>query len=120
MSPPRDPPCAAAAQHSDEPCRRCQYPVQPIVGVEINVDGYPAAFLARDAEGYCNVAALATLARVGAWAAWGEKTQGKRRGRPKVTWDQIAAHSQNVHALTGPASGLLASLLRAGKRDEAE
>jgi error-prone DNA polymerase len=120
MSPLKDPVCADAARHSDEPCRRCQYPVRPIVGAEINVDGYPAAFLARDAEGYCNVAALVTAARVGQWETWDKKTQGKRRGRPKVTWEQVAAHAKGVHALTGPASGLLAALLRAGQHEEAK
>src|ERR1051325_11039328 len=94
MSPLKDPLCADAAQHTDEYCRRCQSPVQPIVGVEINVDGYPAAFLARNPEGYCNVASLATLARVGEWTAWEKKTQGKRRGRPSVTWEQVAARAR--------------------------
>ena len=120
MAPLKDPLCESAAEHTDEPCRRCQYPVRPIVGVEINVDGYPAAFLARNQEGYCNVAALATLARVGPWQAWEKKAQGKRRGRPQVTWKHVAAHAKGVHALTGPASGLLASLLRDGRRTDAE
>ena len=120
MSPLKDPTCEKAAEHSDEYCRRCQSPVRPIVGAEINVDGYPAAFLARDEEGYCNVAALATMARVGEWEAWEKKTQAKRRGRPKVTWEDVAAHAKGVHALTGPASGLLASFLREGRRADAE
>src|SRR6266571_2892528 len=98
MSPLKDPACADAATHTDEACRTCQYPVCPIVGVELNVDGYPAAFLARDRQGYCNVAALATLARVGQWETWDKKMQAKRRGRPKVTWEQVAAHADGVHA----------------------
>ena len=64
MAPLKDPDCANSAAHTDETCDVCQRPVRPIVGVELNVDGRPAAFLARDQEGYSNVAALATLARV--------------------------------------------------------
>src|SRR6476660_8982698 len=52
MSPLKDPTCANTEQHTDEPCRTCQYPVRPIVGAELNVDGYPMAFLARNEEGY--------------------------------------------------------------------
>src|SRR5262245_7386139 len=62
MAPMKDPACAALASHTDETCDVCQRPVKPVVGVELNVDGHPAAFLARDAEGYCNIAALATMA----------------------------------------------------------
>ena len=40
--------------------------LKPIVGAELPVDGHPTAFLARDAEGYRNLAALITRARVGA------------------------------------------------------
>ena len=114
MSPLKDPICEHAASHSDQVCDACQCPVWPIVGAEIVVDGYPAAFLARTQQGYQNLAALVTLARVGQWDAWEKKAQGKRRGRPKVTWAHVAAHAQGLHALTGPASGELASLLRAG------
>ena len=120
MSPLKDPLCGEVARHSDEYCRACQYPVRPIVGAEINVDGHPAAFLARTQRGYENLAALVTLARVGQWQEWDKKVQGKRRGRPKVTWAQVAAHATDLHALTGPATGGLASLLRAGKTSEAK
>jgi len=119
MSPLKDPMCAHTEQHTDEPCRTCQYPVRPIVGAELNVDGYPMAFLARNEEGYCNLAALVTLARVGQWEEWDKKIQGKRRGRPKVRWEHVAAHAKGLHAMTGPASGELASLVRAGRSDEA-
>src|SRR5438874_12365196 len=47
MAPTKDPMCQRAAEHADEPCVVCQYPVRPIVGAELNVDGQPAAFLAR-------------------------------------------------------------------------
>ena len=105
MSPLKDPMCENAEQHTDEPCRACQYPVRPIVGAELNVDGYPMAFLARNEEGYCNLAALVTMARVGQWEEWDKKVQGKRRGRPKIRWEQLAEHAKGLHALTGPAVG---------------
>ena len=114
MSPLPDPLCPDAARH-DGPCERCQMPVLPIVGAELVVDGHPAAFLAHDQRGYQNLAALVTLARMGEWSEWDKKKQSKRRGRPKVTWAQVAEHAEGLHALTGPATGELASLLRAGK-----
>ena len=61
MSPLKDPTCPNAEQHDAEYCKTCQYPVRPLVGAELNVDGYPMAFLARNEEGYCNLAALVTL-----------------------------------------------------------
>ncbi len=123
MAPLADPFCAHAdahGAHGDDLCAACQSPVRPIVGAEINVDGRPAAFLARSAEGYCNLAALVTLARVGQWTEWEQKVQAKRRGRPKVTWAQVAEHANGLHALTGPASGELASALRAGNTEQAQ
>jgi len=120
MSPLKDPLCPNAERHGDEYCRTCQYPVRPIAGAELNVDGRPAAFLARDGDGYRNLAALVTLARVGQWQEWDKKVQGKRRGRPKITWAHVAQHSAGLHAMTGPASGELASLIRAGKESEAK
>src|SRR6185437_11652686 len=119
MSPLKDPLCERAARHDDDPCEACQFPVCPIVGAELVVDGHPAALYARTQQGYQNLAALVTLARVGQWETWEQKAQGKRRGRPKITWAQLAAHAGDLHALTGPASGQLASLVRAGKTDEA-
>jgi len=38
--------------------------VRPIVGAELEVDGHPAAFLVQSREGYRNLAALVTCARV--------------------------------------------------------
>src|SRR5215208_2738425 len=104
MSPLKDPMCTDDERHTDEYCRTCQFPVRPIVGAELNVDGYPAAFLARTQRGYENLAALVTLARVGQWEEWDKKVQGKRRGRPKITWLHVAQHAAGLHAMTGPAS----------------
>jgi error-prone DNA polymerase len=117
MVPMRDTTCPDATRHVDlgaDPCPHCQRIVLPIVGAELNVDGRPAAFLARDPAGYCNVAALVTAARVGQWEQWDKAVQHKHRGHPRVTWEQVAAHGAGLHALTGPASGPLAALVRAG------
>ncbi len=114
-----DPRCSRVAQHSDEPCPECQRPVQPIVGAEIVVDGYPMAFLARNETGYHNLAALVTLARMGQWEGWKKEVQAKKRGRPRLTWANVVAHAEGLHALTGPATGELASLLRAGRENDA-
>ena len=116
-NPLRDESCADAARHEElgsDPCPQCERPLHPIAGAELVVDGHPAAFLARNQRGFQNLAALVTLARVGAWERWDKDGQHERRGRPQVTWAQVAEHSAGLHALTGPASGLLASRLRGG------
>ncbi|HEY5220082.1 MAG TPA: DNA polymerase III subunit alpha, partial [Gemmatimonadaceae bacterium] len=110
--PRRDNACALTAGHGDTPCPACQRPIRIIVGAELRVDGKPAAFLARDRRGYQNLAALVTLARVGAWSSWDKDAQQKHRGRPSVSWAQVATHSDGLHALTGSASGPLASLVQ--------
>jgi error-prone DNA polymerase len=46
--------------------------IRPIGGVELKVDGHPMALLARDAEGYRNIAALVTKSRIGAVARWND------------------------------------------------
>src|SRR4051812_18624993 len=120
MSPLKDPLCIRAEQHGEDRCEICEAPVRPLVGAELIVDGHPAAFLARTREGYENLAALVTLARVGQWENWDKAVQGKRRGRPKLTWAHVVAHAGGLHALTGPATGALASLLRNGRDAEAK
>src|SRR5688572_7616163 len=150
----KDPECRRSASHTEEPCPICERPLRAIVGAELNVEGYPAAFLVRDERGCRNLAALLTGARVGIWeengdrgigvsgdrgrqadiapaiprhldpsipaVKWDKATQGKRRGHPQITWEQLAARSEGLHALTGPASGEIASLLRAGDEAGAE
>ncbi len=117
MAPVKDEECTRAGEHGATDCPLCQRPLHPLVGAELQVDGRPAAFIARTAEGYHNLAALVTLSRVGNWKSWVKATQGRRRGRPNITFDQLAAHHTGLHALTGPASGTLADRLSAG--DEA-
>ncbi|MGH7664502.1 MAG: DNA polymerase III subunit alpha [Gemmatimonadaceae bacterium] len=114
MAASRNPHCRLAATHSANQCPACERTLRPIVGAELNVDGQPVALLARDAEGYRNLAALVTCARVGGWNEWDQTTQSKRRGRPRVAWEQIVARNRGLHALTGPASGPIAARLCSG------
>jgi error-prone DNA polymerase len=117
MSPSKDPDCPRTTDHETlgpQSCPHCQRPMQPVVGAELEIDGQPAAFIARTPEGYQNLAALVTLARVGDWGRWDKPAQAKRRGKPGVTWEQLTRHADGLHALTGPANGPLASRLRTG------
>ena len=81
--------------------------VKPIVGAELEVDGHPMAFLVETAEGYCNLAALVTRARVGELAGWDREHPRTRRGRASLTSSQVADRSTGLIALTGPPSGEL-------------
>jgi len=138
--------------------------IRPVIGAELVVDGYPAAFLVVNEEGYRNLAGLVTRARVGRFVegageagggegrggrgvggasvgvdgrGWGGGWSGvspsvsgrrgrpygevvtRRRGRPRVTWGDVAERSAGLIALTGPATGELASLIRARRPEEA-
>jgi len=89
-------------------------PIRSINSRAILTHGYPVALLARTGIGYRNIASLITSARVGEWDRWSLEGQADRRGRPVLTWAQIAERSEGVHLLTGPASGPLATLIRRG------
>lgn len=113
--------------------------IKPICGVELEVDGHPLALLARDAEGYRNIAALVTKSRIGQVARWSEQGEVPRRqwnergvnlprkyavalpprGRPALTWSDLEAHAAGVYCLTGPAAGELASMVLTERRAEA-
>jgi error-prone DNA polymerase len=93
--------------------------LRPIVGAELRVDGRPAAFIVQTPEGYRNLAALVTRGRMGAWASWTKEHGQERRGRPNVTWREVAESSGGLVALTGPATGPIAATLRAGDRANA-
>src|SRR5688572_23042070 len=113
--------------------------VKPIGGVELQVDGYPVALLARNAEGYRNIAALITKSRLGDVARWTDAGEVRRRrendrgvnlerkyavplpprGRPTLTFTDLEQHAEGVWCLTGPASGELATLVRTERRSEA-
>lgn len=81
--------------------------VRPVIGAELVVDGHPAAFLAMTEEGYHNLAALVTRSRIAP------------RGRPHLTWSELADRSAGLFALTGPAAGELPHLIRSRRPEEA-
>lgn len=92
-------------------CRR--QGLKPVVGVELNVDGRPAAFYARNAQGMRNIGALVTRARVGSLRGWVKGQSADKRGRPRVTWSDVRERSAGIIALTGPASGPLGAKIQA-------
>src|SRR5712692_8272133 len=108
--------------------------IRPIVGAELLVApdlpasapgnpgrtaAYPAAFLATDERGYRNLAGLVTRARVGDLDTWSREHPHTARGRATVSWREVAERSEGLIALTGPASGELATLVRAARRADA-
>ncbi len=132
--------------------------ITPIIGAELNIDGQPAALLARTAEGCRNLAGLITRARSGclrSWEEWAGAGSGigmgqagdqntvvsrrgrgsaryrprssaqrgqhgrPRRGRPRVTWQDVLDRNAGLHLLTGPASGSLATGVRTGDGEQA-
>ena len=93
--------------------------IRPIVGTEINIDGCPAAFLARSKEGFNNLASLVTRSRVGELSIWKKGDGKKTRGRPRVSWQQVAERSEGIQALTGPA-GSISACIRSGDFKGAE
>ena len=109
--------------------------VKPIAGVELEVDGHPVAFLARNAEGYGNLAELITRARVGRIDGWGTGNQPRQRrsnplfrkyavplplrGRPALTFTDVMEHSAGLWCLTGPSTGEFATHVRTGRSAEA-
>jgi error-prone DNA polymerase len=52
-----------------------------------------------------NIGALVTRARVGSLRGWVKGQSADRRGRPRVSFADVAERSEGVIALTGPASG---------------
>ena len=92
--------------------------IRPIVGAEFVVDGYPLALVAMNAIGFRNVASLVTASRVGNLRRWTKSSA--TRGRPRLTWSQVAQRAEGLFLLTGPASGQLASLLLKRRADEVD
>jgi error-prone DNA polymerase len=89
--------------------------VKPVVGVELNVDGRPAAFFAKNAEGFRNIASLVTRARVGSLRGWVKGQNADKRGRPRISFRDVAERNAGVIALTGPASGPIGAKIQAGE-----
>ncbi|MEO8227968.1 MAG: DNA polymerase III subunit alpha, partial [Gemmatimonadota bacterium] len=94
--------------------------LKPIVGAELEVDGCPLALLVRSREGYRNLAALVTRARVADLDTWHPDRPHVPRGRPGVTWTDVAERSGGLHLLTGPGSSRLAALMRVNNLYDAE
>jgi error-prone DNA polymerase len=87
--------------------------VRPIAGVELNVEGFPVGLIARTGEGFRNIASLVTRARVHSdLRQWQKGQNAKLRGRPRVSWKDVAERSAGVQALTGPASGPIAARIQ--------
>src|SRR5687767_7198704 len=87
--------------------------VRPIAGAEVNVEGFPVGLIARTAEGFRNIASLVTRARVHSdLRHWTKGQNAKLRGRPRVSWKDVAERSAGVHVLTGPASGPIAARIQ--------
>jgi error-prone DNA polymerase len=94
--------------------------IKLIAGAELRVDGKPMALLARDIDGCRNLAALITQARVGPLGSWSPTNRQRKRGMPGVRWSDVAARTEGLHLLTGPASGTIAQFLRDGRGEDAE
>ena len=90
--------------------------VRPIVGAELVVDDRPLALLARTQEGYQHLAALVTRSRSGKLT---EAADQRPRGRPRLTWSDVAERASGLQLLTGPPSGQLATLVRQDRLLEA-
>ncbi len=75
--------------------------VKPIVGSELRVDGRPVALLARNQEGYRNLAHLVTRARL-----------ENGRGAPGLRLADVVERSDGLHLLTGSPAGDIAGRLK--------
>ena len=94
--------------------------LKAIIGAELNVDSCPVGFLAQNKIGFNNIASLVTRSRVGELSTWQKGDGKKTRGRPRLSWQQVAERSEGVQVLTGPLTGPVASHLRNGDYREAE
>ncbi|MEE8521382.1 MAG: error-prone DNA polymerase [Gemmatimonadota bacterium] len=78
--------------------------------------------LARTAEGYANLSELISRARNSAGigqGSWGGDREARLRGRPRVTWNDLAERAGGLLALTGCPQGELARRVRAGDMEGA-
>ncbi|MQA92708.1 MAG: DNA polymerase III subunit alpha [Gemmatimonas sp.] len=82
--------------------------VKPIAGAELRVDSLPIALLARNEEGFRNLAHLVTRGRL-----------ENLRGSPGLTMQEVGERSKGLHLLTGPPMGEIASLVRSGGQEAA-
>src|SRR5690606_28102046 len=83
--------------------------IKPVVGNQLNTDAGTVALIARNVEGFHNLSALVTKARL--------KSQ---RGRPSVTISEIIERANGLHLLTGGPGGVLSRALLRGDHDAAD
>jgi len=91
--------------------------VRPITGAEITVPGAShITLLVENARGYANLCRLITIAH-----ARTRDSRDRRAGDPVLPLDALAMHSEGLACLSGCARhGLVARLISAGRRKEAE
>ena len=71
---------------------------KPVVGVELNVDGRPAAFYAKNAEGMRNIGALVTRARVGSFRGWVKGQNAENARASACELERRPRASAGIHA----------------------
>ncbi|MFQ6132969.1 MAG: DNA polymerase III subunit alpha, partial [Armatimonadota bacterium] len=88
----------------------CQAGIKPIVGAELTLEegDWHLVLLAQNQQGYANLCYLISRAQL-----------AHRDEDPRLAWEELAAHSQHLIALSGCARGEVPGLLFSGRRDEA-
>src|SRR5215831_9625960 len=76
---------------------------KPIPGSRFPIPGPRLTLLVENRAGYKNLCRLITAGAL-----------GKAKGETAVAWDQIAAHAEGLHCLTGGGEGVVARALVAG------
>ena len=94
----------------DDPAREGQSTNQSAPGgrSEATADAPRLTLLVESRAGYRNLCRLVTAGAL-----------GKPKGETSVTWDQVAAHADGLHVLTGGAEGTVARALVSGGPDAA-
>lgn len=83
--------------------------IKPVAGAEVTVEGgYHLTLLARNVAGYRSLCRILTRSH-----------RGNPRGRPAARWEDLEEHNEGLFALSGCRHGLLATLIRQRKPDEA-
>jgi error-prone DNA polymerase len=85
--------------------------LRPLVGAEVTIDTSSAprlTLLVGSQEGYRNLCRLITAGAL-----------GRKKGETKVRWDQIEAHSEGLHCLSGGEEGPVLRALCGGSIDPA-
>ena len=79
--------------------------VKPVIGAELPVDGRPMAFLVESEEGYRNLAALVTRARVGELDGWEREHPPAQRGKASLDLGSGGRPQRGAHRAHRPALG---------------